>query len=505
MVRTVDAGRVVDRVGVDEPARQCELDAAALREAEVAAFGDDLAAQFRAVDADRVVGPVADFGVGLGGRLHVSADAAVVEQVGRREQDRAHQLVRRHPLDRRIDAERGARLWRNRDRLRTARPHAAAVGDQRFVVVGPRRARQIEHAFAFGKAAGGVGVRVDEDVAVVERREQPDVPRQQHAVAEHVAGHVADADHGEVLCLRVMPERAEVALHRLPRAARGDAHLLVVVAGRAAGGERVAEPEAVFLRDRRSRCRRTSRCPCRRRRRDTGRRRRGARTFGGGTTSPSTQVVGDIEQAAQERLVARDAFLHQCLAVSARRRALQHEAALAADRHDDRVLHLLRLHEPEHLGAEVLHPVRPAQAAARHLAAAQVHAFDARRVDEDLEHRLAARAAPGSSTDRTSTTAPASAGPKHRAGRSWCATSPGSAPGTGAGCGPRRGSRRGRARSRCARRSRPRRSLRPSPCAGSKRARNSATRSAAMPGCAASACSMYDWLNVNAACFMYRA
>ena len=69
--------------------------------------------------------------------------------------------------------------------------------------------------------------------------------RQQHAVAEHVAGHVADADAGEVLALAVDAELAEVALHRLPRAARGDAHRLVVVADRAAGGERVAEPEAV--------------------------------------------------------------------------------------------------------------------------------------------------------------------------------------------------------------------------------------------------------------------
>ncbi len=39
---------------------------------------------------------------------------------------------------------------------------------------------------------------------------------------------------------------AEMALHRLPGAARGDAHLLVVVAGRAAGREGVAEPEAVI-------------------------------------------------------------------------------------------------------------------------------------------------------------------------------------------------------------------------------------------------------------------
>ena len=65
VVRGVDAGRVVDRVGVDAPARRGELDAAELRAAEVAALGDDLAAQLAAVDAHRVVGAVADLGVRL--------------------------------------------------------------------------------------------------------------------------------------------------------------------------------------------------------------------------------------------------------------------------------------------------------------------------------------------------------------------------------------------------------------------------------------------------------
>ena len=46
--------------------------------------------------------------------------------------------------------------------------------------------------------------------------------------------HVAQAGHSEVLCLHVDPELPEVALHRLPGPPRGDAHLLVVVAGRAA-------------------------------------------------------------------------------------------------------------------------------------------------------------------------------------------------------------------------------------------------------------------------------
>ena len=71
-----------------QPAAQRVLDAAQLGEAEVAALGDRLRQRrSRAVDAQRVVRLVADVGVALGVRLHVGADAAVVEQVDRRAQD----------------------------------------------------------------------------------------------------------------------------------------------------------------------------------------------------------------------------------------------------------------------------------------------------------------------------------------------------------------------------------------------------------------------------------
>src|SRR5918912_729550 len=73
--------------------------------------------------------------------------------------------------------------------------------------------------FALRPAARRVRLRVDEDVAVVEGADEADVARQQHAVAEHVARHVADADHGEVLLLDVATQLAEVALHGLPGAA----------------------------------------------------------------------------------------------------------------------------------------------------------------------------------------------------------------------------------------------------------------------------------------------
>ena len=150
--------------------------------------------------------------------------------------------------------------------LAAAGPDPAAGGDQAAVVVVPRRARQVEQPPPLGERRRGVRRRVEEDVPVVEGRDQPDVLGEQHAVAEDVAGHVADADDGEVLGLGVHAELAEVPLDRLPRALGGDAHRLVVVADRAAGGEGVAEPEAVVDAPRRWRCRRRSRCPCRRRR-----------------------------------------------------------------------------------------------------------------------------------------------------------------------------------------------------------------------------------------------
>ncbi len=390
VVRGVHAGAVVDRVRVDLTAgglratAQRVLDAAELGQAQVAALADDVHPQVRAVHPDRVVGLVADVRVRLGGRLDVRADAAVPEQVDLRLEDRLHQLGGGHLGDARRDAEGLPHLRVDRDRLGRAGVDAAALGEQLGVVVGPGRARQLEEAAALGVRGGRVRVRVEEDVPVVEGGHQADVLGEQHAVAEHVAGHVADADDGEVLALRVVAQLPEVPLDGLPGAAGGDAHALVVVARRAAGGEGVAEPEAVRLGDLVG---------------DVGER-RGALVGGddevrvvlvvaddalGVHDLAADQVVGDVEQAGDERLVAGDALGQPRVAVHRRvGQPLADEAALRADRHDDGVLHHLRLDQAEHLGTEVLAPVRPAQPAARDLAEAQVHALDAGRVHPDL-------------------------------------------------------------------------------------------------------------------------
>ena len=158
----------------------------------------------------------------------------------------------------------------------------------------------------------------------------------------------------------------------------------MVVAGRAAGGERVAEPEALLERD-----------PVR----DV---REGGRALVGGHHEvgvvavvahdpgvghdlAALDVVGQVEQPADEGLVAGHDLLGQVVAPGGR--LLHHEPALRAHGHDHRVLHHLGLHQAEHLGTEVLAAIRPADAAACDRSAAQVHPLGARGVDEDLEAR----------------------------------------------------------------------------------------------------------------------
>ena len=221
---------------------------------------------------------------------------------------------------------------------------------------------------------------------MIERRQQPGVRGLEHAVAEHIAGHVANADSGEVLRLGVDAHFAEVALHALPAAARSDAHLLVVIAGRTAGGEGIAEPEVVIGGETVG---------------DVG---EGRRALVGGhhqvrIVAVATDhlrrrddlafddVVGDVEQRRDEGAIALDAFALHLFAAGAGGHALGHEAALGADRDDQRVLDVLRLHQAQHFGTEVFAAIRPANAAASHLAHAQVNAFDARRINKDLEGR----------------------------------------------------------------------------------------------------------------------
>ena len=315
------------------------------------------------------------------------------------------------------------------------------------VVVLPRRAGQVVQPGPLGQRGLRIGVGVEEHVAVVERGEQAEARGQQHAVAEHVARHVADADGGERVGGDVEVELAEVAVDRHPRAAGRDAEGAVVVADRATGRERVAEPVGPVDRDAVG---------------DVAER-------GGALVRRDDQVrvvlrIDEVEQAPDERLVGDP---HR-FRVGPLRRTAEHEPALRPGGHDQRVLQHLGAHQVEHLGPQVLGPVAVADAAAGHRPGPQVDALDRRAVDEDLAVRAPGRARRARPRSR----APRRADPP-AARPGWCGWWPRPCrPGRG-GCGRGRGARP------CRRPPPARRAARSgSPSPPPKRARNSSTSGA---------------------------
>ena len=168
---------------------------------------------------------------------------------------------------------------------------AAALGDLGLVVVLPARARQSEQPRALGEAAGRIGIGIDEDVAVIEGGDELDVLGDSSMPLPNTSPDMSPTPttrNGWRWMSTSISRKWRLTHSQAPRAVI--AHLLVVVAGRAAGGEGVAEPEVVRWPRSRWRCRRRSPCPCRRRRRDRDRRRRGARRARGGTILPSTML-----------------------------------------------------------------------------------------------------------------------------------------------------------------------------------------------------------------------
>ena len=168
------------------------FDAAALGHRAIGAFADHLAEQFLRGDADAVIGSVAGRLFALVRGANIIADAAEEDQIGARIEDGADEIVRRDMLG---DSEQGLRFRRQLDVFGGARIYAAAFGQQRSIEILPARTRQIEQPLAFGEGAQRVRIGIDEYVAMIEGGNELDGFLAQHAIAEDVAGHVADADY----------------------------------------------------------------------------------------------------------------------------------------------------------------------------------------------------------------------------------------------------------------------------------------------------------------------
>ena len=388
MVRCVNAAGIVDCVGVDAHPAAGGFHASALGAGEVAALHYDAGAHVFAVDADRVVGLVADVEVRFFRGLEVGADPAEVQKVDGGAQDCADQVIRRGGA--RFDSEGLGCLFTHRDGFGAAGEHAAACGDELLRVVLPGRAGKVVQALALLERCGRIRVGVDEDVAVVKRCDQAGVGCAQHAVAEHVAAHVAHADDGEVVFVRVDPKLTEVALRGLPGTSGGDAHFLVVVAVRPTGGEGVTQPEAAGGRDcvgHVGEARRALVC---------GDHEVGvfAVVYDGALRADGRavgiEVVGDVQQRADELFIGSLAQLGASFGVPDRQ-ALRIEAALRTRGHDEGVLDHLGLRQAEGFRAEVIAAIRPAQAAAGDRTETQVHALNPRRVDPGFDLRARQR------------------------------------------------------------------------------------------------------------------
>ena len=116
---------------------------------------------------------------------------------------------------------------------------------------------------------------------------------------------------------RIEPELAEMALDQFPGTLGGDAHLLVVVAGRAAGREGVVQPEAVLPADPVGDSRRTWRCLCRRPPRGRGRRRRSGPRPAAGRCRRRARLSVMSSRPRRKRLVAADALVQERRPVAA--------------------------------------------------------------------------------------------------------------------------------------------------------------------------------------------
>ena len=96
VVGAIDAGRVVNGIGKQVATTERKLDTPLLRKAKVAAFADDLDAQLVGIDTQVVVAAIVGVLMTLAARFDVGTDAAVVEKVSRRFENKVHQFGRRH-------------------------------------------------------------------------------------------------------------------------------------------------------------------------------------------------------------------------------------------------------------------------------------------------------------------------------------------------------------------------------------------------------------------------
>ena len=93
---------------------------------------------------------------------------------------------------------------------------------------------------------------------------------------------------------------------------------------------------------------------------------------------PFDQIIGYVQQGTDKRLIAGNPFCHKRIAAAVFRQALGDKTAFGTHRYDDRIFNLLGFYQSQHLGAEIITAIRPAQTTTGHPATPQMHTFDTR-------------------------------------------------------------------------------------------------------------------------------
>ena len=135
MVGTVNTASVVDKVGIAGAALKRKLDPTQLGKTEVSALAKHLAAQFRAVDPQAVVGFITNISVGLTTGFNIGADTAVPDQINRRFEQCRDQIIWTQIVL--FDRKTLFHLSRDRNRLGRTGKDTAALRDQFGIVVAP--------------------------------------------------------------------------------------------------------------------------------------------------------------------------------------------------------------------------------------------------------------------------------------------------------------------------------------------------------------------------------
>ena len=123
MIGAIDARGIIDEVGVDTPAIQREHNARGLRHTQICSLADGLGPNVFGIDAQSVVGGIADLSVAFIRRFHIGPDTTKPDEVDRAFEDRRNQ---RRRFDLSLGhVERSACFLRQFDRLCRARENAA--------------------------------------------------------------------------------------------------------------------------------------------------------------------------------------------------------------------------------------------------------------------------------------------------------------------------------------------------------------------------------------------